>query len=237
MVIKDSRTGESFVVDAKRARIRHLCRRVRGWVDAIKPIAANTREFEMKGLGLTIEDENVWNPRMISEYLYALRKILGDRLVAYAWCAELQERGAVHYHVILLLKRGTFVPFPDSSGMWVWGSSHITWDVHSPFYIISYLKKENYQKLGEFPKGLRMFHVWIEEGAVDKIAFCKFWLTTLPAWLEKEVLDHFRKYGSFYIPRRLKMGGWKVGSVAIKSPFEVVSYSSERVKDELYDAD
>ena len=47
-----------------------------------------------------------------------LREKLDEELLAYAWVGEMQERGAVHYHMYILVQAGADVPRPDESEMW-----------------------------------------------------------------------------------------------------------------------
>jgi hypothetical protein len=96
-------------------------------------------------------------------------------------------RGAVHYHIILVCKKGTRVPIPDKSGMWKHGMSKIE-TAKTVYYLCSYLKK-SYQKEGEFPKGMRMYSVWISKGAVATIAHWMMRISSLPNGLLKKYLN------------------------------------------------
>jgi len=222
MIIKNELTGKKFVVDPKMSRVRHLQRRVHAWAEVCKPFVDDGR-YEMKMCRLSIAIVDNWYPRMISEFMYALRGYLGASLVSYAWVAELQERGAVHYHLLLVVLKHTKIPYFDKSGMWVWGSTRIE-TARSPFYVCSYTRKENYQKFGVFPKGLRMFAVWVERGLLSQVTRFIFHLSVYPRWLEAEVLRHCEGSGWNYFPRRRKGGGWQVGGKLLISPFSVVSF-------------
>ena len=84
------------------------------WVSAIlmvlsKTSWANFLQKETKGsslwmVTLTYAGVDDWRPNHIREFMQAFRKLYKKKLVGYAWVAELQERGAVHYHVMVYLK-------------------------------------------------------------------------------------------------------------------------------------
>lgn len=137
--------------------------------------------------------------------------------MAYAWVAETQERGAVHYHVIMVVNRGTHIPMPDKAGWWKWGSTKIQ-SANSPFYIAKYTGKE-YQKEGPFPKGLRMFAVWVSDNLVDDQARWNFRLSSLPAWF-REIVQSRPMGGRWNRPK--KGGGWLYEGVLYPSPYEYI---------------
>jgi hypothetical protein len=145
-----------------------------------------------------------------------LRKQLRGNLLAYAWVAELQERGAVHYHVILVVNRGTSIPMPDKAGWWTWGSTKIQ-SANTPFYIAKYTGKE-YQKEGPFPKGLRMFAVWVADSVIGEVERWEFRLSSLPAWF-REVLRGLPTGDRW---RRAPGGGWEYQGLIYPSPYEYI---------------
>jgi hypothetical protein len=147
---------------------------------------------------------------------------LGSNLLAYAWAAELQKRGVVHYHVLLLVKRGTDIPYFDTAGWWPYGHSNIT-AARSPFYIVSYTKKSNYQKLGDFPKGLRIFAVWISPSILTDNSRWLFRLSALPKWLAVD-LFHDGVFGKF--PKRVKGGGWICDGQMYYSPWQIIGFDT-----------
>jgi len=80
----------------------------------------------------------------------------------YTWVAELQQRGAVHYHLLAWLPQGVRMPMWDRgqgrrTAFWPHGMSN-TEKAHSGVgYLMKYLSK-----LGEFhrfPKGLRLYGI------------------------------------------------------------------------------
>lgn len=107
-------------------------------------------------LTLTYREVEGWGPRHVSDALESIREWLearGHRL-RYVWVAELQERGAVHYHVMLWLPRGVRIPKPDTRGWWPHGSSRIEGARNSVGYIAKYASK--CQTVENFPRGLRL---------------------------------------------------------------------------------
>jgi hypothetical protein len=53
-------------------------------------------------------------------------------------------------------------PYPDEAGLWPYGSTRVE-EARSPFYLITYLKKEYQKDFSRFPKGIRVFAVYIRE--------------------------------------------------------------------------
>jgi len=104
---------------------------------------------------LTYADGDDWRPDHVTQYLHTVRKWLGRRghRMHYVWVAELQKRGALHYHVALWLPPGVKIPKPDKSGMWAHGWSNITQARDAAGYLMKYLSKGT-DVLG-YPKGAR----------------------------------------------------------------------------------
>jgi hypothetical protein len=59
--------------------------------------------------------------------MLTLKKLLGDKLLAYAWVAELEKRGVIHYHIMIVvppdLVIGDDLPYPDEAVLWRYGST------------------------------------------------------------------------------------------------------------------
>jgi hypothetical protein len=105
---------------------------------------------------LTYAPGETWQARHIKAFLNAARmwhKRRGQPM-RYTWVAEMQERGAVHYHVIFWLARHLQMPKPDKRGWWSYGASKIEAVRHAVGYIAKYASK------GEdgpaFPRGVRI---------------------------------------------------------------------------------
>ena len=94
----------------------------------------------------------------------------------------------------------------------------------SVYYLCSYLKKK-YQKEGEFPKGLRMYSVWISKDAVSMIGLWKMRLSSLPRWLVEKVLEFSDHTGEKW--ERCKGGGWIFAGRFFRSPYSFLGVMRE----------
>ena len=217
--LKNLKTGEVIEFDKKKARLSRMRKRVFAWANTISeylPAHGLGLKHRKVMITLTYAQVDDWRPNHIRDYIKELRRRLADNFIAYAWVGELQERGAVHYHIELIVKKGTRIPMPDKSGMWKHGSSRIE-TARTVFYICSYLKKA-YQKEGDFPKGLRMFSVWISPQAVTTFSRWLFRLSSLPKWLSEQILGKEElKEKSWY---RRPGGGWLMSGQLFRSPFQ-----------------
>jgi hypothetical protein len=216
MKIRSKLTGETFEVSPHKSRVRRLQKRVKAWADVTKPLIDKVGvDYRLVMITLTYSQVDGWRKNHIREFMLSLRGCLGGSLLSYAWVAELQKRGAVHYHVIVLVKRGTNIPLPDE--FWKHGVTRIE-TARSPFYLLTYTGKE-YQKFGKFPKGLRLFAVWIGKDAIHELSRWFFKLSALPAWL----MDCLKGSSVIGKPvRRREGGGWCCGDFSYFSPYELV---------------
>jgi hypothetical protein len=215
VVIKKIDSGEYITIDKKKSRISRMRRRIFSWADTLKDYLDETQKYRKVMITLTYSGVDDWKPNHIRDYMKALKRKLGENLIASAWISELQMRGAVHYHVILVCKKGTRVPIPDKSGMWKYGMSKIE-TAKTVYYLCSYLKK-SYQKEGEFPKGMRMYSVWISKGAVATIAHWMMRLSSLPKWFAEKVLEFEDHKGDKW--ERQEGGGWLFAGKTFRSPY------------------
>lgn len=106
---------------------------------------------------LTYRPGRDWCPSDVRSYLEHCRKFVQREgyVFRYVWVAELQGRGAVHYHVLVWLPPGVRLPKPDESGWWSYGMSRIEWAVAPIRYMIKYASKLSSKGL-RFPRGLRL---------------------------------------------------------------------------------
>ena len=232
MIIRDKFTDEKIDTGNKNPRLAKLARRVYAFSEGIKKLK-ESRSFEMKMITLTYAPGHEWQKNHVRDYLQAVRRKIKLDLLAYAWVAELQERGAVHYHLYAIVEPGTHIPTPDESGMWPYGMSRIE-KGQSVFYISAYTSKK-YQKTGEFPRGLRMYAVYIRKGLLSERDHWEFQLSAYPQWLVDEILAQ----GDFYlgrVPKRREGGGWKMLHpasipnheiwVPFFTPYEIVRFTT-----------
>lgn len=132
---------------------------------------------------LTYSDAAGWRPDHITACLKAVRewfRRLG-RPFRYVWVAELQKRGAVHYHLLVWMPRGLTLPFFDRRGWWPHGSSNAVWARKPVGYLCKYASKFDGQG-GDFPKGARIHG----SGGFDSLgkAIRHWW--SLPGWLRAQ---------------------------------------------------
>jgi hypothetical protein len=164
-------------------------------------------------LTLTYRNADDWQPRHISAFLHAVdlwlrRRDLGA--VRCVWVAELQGRGAVHYHVALWLPRRAYLPQADRRGWWPHGMTQTARAVFPIRYLQKYVSKLETKGV-EFPKGIRLFGVrgLSPEGAAN----ARFWRA--PEWVRA-------KFGAGADPRKVS-GGWvdRLDGEFIASPWHV----------------
>lgn len=118
----------------------------------------SAQRWNKKFLTLTYRDRDGWRPGHFSKFRDALRQWCKRRKVKcrFVWVAELQERGAIHYHVVVWLPKGKFLPFADAKGWWPHGATNIK-TAQSPIsYIAKYASKTTADSVHGYPRGARM---------------------------------------------------------------------------------
>jgi hypothetical protein len=113
-----------------------------------------------------------WSPghvRMLSTHMREWLKRRGV-VFRFVWVAELQQRGAVHYHILVLLPKGLTMPKPDKQGWWPHGSTRIEWAKCAGGYLAKYASKGDD---GFFPKGCRIHGSGGLEG--DYLKLARWW--------------------------------------------------------------
>lgn len=123
-----------------------------------RQLQATATRWRAALLTLTYRRADEWEPRHISDCLKHLRHWCARRSwkLAYAWKAEMQKRGAVHYHVIVWLPiaLGLRSLKLDNLAWWPHGMTNFQWARKDPVrYIAKYLSKV---ELKSMPKGIRM---------------------------------------------------------------------------------
>jgi hypothetical protein len=151
---------------------------------------------------LTYRDVSGWSPRHVSEFLQRVRVWLKRRghTFRYVWVAELQQRGAVHYHVLVWLPRGLTLPKPDKQGWWTHGSTNICWARKPVGYLCKYASKLESKAGEDFPPGARLHG----RGGLDELRAVSAWWS-LPGWARElfGVADQVRRaVGGGLVSRR-----------------------------------
>lgn len=106
-------------------------------------------------LTLTYAEVGAWRPRHVADLLRHVRQWIHRRghEARFVWVAEMQKRGAIHYHVLTWLPRGLTLPKPDKQGWWPHGSTRIEWARCAGGYLAKYASKGDSLP---FPSGARI---------------------------------------------------------------------------------
>lgn len=149
----------------------------------------------------------------ITTYLKRCRELFRRRgkRFHYCWVAELQQRGVVHYHVVVWMPKGLQLPKPDKAGWWRYGMTRIEAARNAVGYLAKYVSKDTLKQ--QFPKGLRVHG----RGGLSRASRIEQRWWASPLWVRRwtgEIVDVRRaKSGGFV---RLDTGEYR------PSPFEVV---------------
>jgi hypothetical protein len=163
---------------------------------------------------LTYHDGGQWQPGHIREFMLWVKKLAGRHLRGYCWVAELQKRGALHYHVLLVLSRGFRLPKPDKTGAWVYGSSRVE-KARTFYYIAKYTSKGADDDNNRYPRGARIFATWLCGEAKTCQHHPEYRRSVFPNWLREILADT----GDGQTARRLDGGGWEIAGKIYRSPF------------------
>ncbi len=183
-VLINRNTGKVLYLDTFKMRYDRLRGRVRDWADLVGNdglLYMYTLTYDTKG---TLGDACTWQPNHIRDFMLQLRKVLGSDLIGYAWVAELTRSGVLHYHVLVRVIEGTRLPYPDRDGLWLWGLTRLE-QARTPWYIVKYVGKEYQKDFSRYPKGARLFGVWIAGEKQKELRY-----RNLKPW-QKEVVDNF----------------------------------------------
>jgi hypothetical protein len=132
-----------------------------------------------------------WKADQISAALHAYRQWCTSHGYScrYTWVGELQQRGAVHYHLLVWLPRGVIMPKWDlphkmASGkvraaFWPHGMTNTQIAKAGVGYLMKYLSKLG--ELTRFPKGMRLYGV----GGLCKTGRAVRAWYNLPEWAKR----------------------------------------------------
>lgn len=154
---------------------------------------------------LTYRGVDDWQPNHIAQATERYRRwcIRNGHRCRYVWVAELQQRGAVHYHLMCWLPRGVRMPKWDCPTMhkgrecipfWVHGMANRQRAKQGIAYLMKYLSKMG--KYHTFPKGCRTHST---AGLDEHGRLVRQW-SNLPYWLKCQygVGDLVRIQGRLY---------------------------------------
>lgn len=142
---------------------------------------------------LTYRPDVEWSGRHLSSALHAVRQWLkrhGGGGLRYVWVAELQKRGAVHYHAVVWLPTRLTMPKWDKQGWWPHGMTNVQMAGYTKVghrwkktikgngigYLMKYVSK--FSPFHEFPKGARIYGIG---GLVPQAREIRSW-KNLPRW-------------------------------------------------------
>ena len=162
---------------------------------------------------LTYRGVDDWLPGHITKAVkncrdWLARRVSGAKL-RYTWVAELQKRGAVHYHVAIWLPKGLTLPKFDKQGWWPHGMTQVVRSVNPIGYLMKYLSKVG--AFHKFPPGCRLFGIGGLDVQARKI---RTWIN-FPEWLKQSSgVGEVQRSKLGYVVR-------ETGQILI-SPFKVV---------------
>ena len=203
------RRVEWMKIERKAIRVRRLRKRV--------DHSARVLDFQLQPnaprrlfVTLTYRDADGWSPvhmtRFVDRVRVWLRRAGAD--LRCVWVAELQKRGAMHYHLVIWLPRRLRMPRPDKRGWWPHGSTKVE-TARSPIgYLLKYASKGSE---GEFPRGARIHGACGVKGeAAREVRFC-----CAPCWVRDALtgMADIRKV----------VGGWcdRITGVFVASPWRI----------------
>lgn len=156
---KRTQPGERLEINTQAKRIKRMRTAVEHSARMIDfSCVGGGRRWNKKFLTLTYADVDGWEPGHIRDFSQRLRmwcKRRGLPLRA-VWVSELQQRGAVHYHMVVWLPRGYMIPKPDRVGWWQYGMTNVKTVKNPTAYIAKYASKTGQDEAARYPKGARM---------------------------------------------------------------------------------
>lgn len=157
-LLRNKVEGGYTILDTFEKRYQLLRRRVSEWAGVMEKLRVEVEGSRLIMITLTIAKIEDYSPGMIRDYVKSLKYRLGKDLYGFAWVAEIQARGAIHYHFMVMVPKYTRVPMPDKSGMWEWGSSKVE-KAKTAYYLCVYIGKERQKDLSRYPKSCRTYAV------------------------------------------------------------------------------
>ena len=112
--------------------------------------------FKAAMLTVTYAGVHSWRADHIAKLTNYMRMYLARRgyKLYGVWVAELQKRGAVHYHFVVWLPKGITLPKPDKQGWWPHGMTQWQWARRAVGYLVKYASKVETKH--RFPRGCRI---------------------------------------------------------------------------------
>jgi len=168
---------------------------------------------------LTYASLGDWAPRHMSNMVRWLRR---QNVKEYVWVAELQKRGAIHYHLLARFADGQRWRKPGAEkGGWSHGFTWVTDGVTKPFYIMKYLQKGSPNATSSgFPKGARLYAVCQQLIRASEFKAQYDWRDGhLPAWSRDDGKDTLDRISSRRVAGGVSYRGWTELSPYTRRPF------------------
>ena len=158
LVYSSTSQTQRCVFIREQARVERASRSIK--TAARLHVEAMSRGGDYRPLMVTLTYRAVdgWASKHVSAYIDRVRKWAarhGGEALAYVWAAELQKRGAVHYHVLLWLPKRLWMPRADKRGWWPHGMTRTEQVRNAVGYVAKYASKLR-SKSGDLPKGCRL---------------------------------------------------------------------------------
>lgn len=200
-----------FLLDPKLLRVSKLRKTVYNAGVAFSEQRRGFRPDRVLMVTLTYGPRNCWDPGHIRFFVDCVKQWLKRRgfTFRYVWVAEMQKRGAVHYHLLVWLPVGLRLPHPDKRGWWPHGLTQVVpARVPGSGYLLKYVSK-GLDSQAEFPKGIRIYGV----GGLTKTQKVTLRYWKAPQWV--------RSLCSLTADLRKVTGGWldRVTAEFFKSPW------------------
>ena len=161
-VLVNRESGRWIMIDQFQKRLKKMQMRIAAWSGLVEEYRRD-KKLRMIMITLTYKRVEDYNQGDIRKYVKALKRKYEKKIIAWAWVAEIQERGAVHYHMLLVIPKGTHFEYPDKSGMWKHGDSSVI-TAKTPYYLVKYTGKKYQKDLSKYPRGCRLYATSIRFG-------------------------------------------------------------------------
>jgi hypothetical protein len=170
---------DAFVPDPRRSRVASLRRAVGFAARGHLAERAGFMPDQCFMVTATYADAAGWEPNHVRSWLDNIRHwcVRNGFQCRYVWVAELQQRGAMHYHLALFLPASAYLPSSDAQGWWPHGVTRTERAKAAVPYLMKYLSKGT--ELHQLPKGARMYGVG---GLQHSLRRARRWLR-LPAFV------------------------------------------------------
>ena len=174
-------------ISARQSRLLRLKHHVRTASRLIKEtMARGGRKWRAVFVTLTYKPGVEWSARHITGYIKNVRMWAKRRgsSMGYVWVAEMQKRGAVHYHAVIWIPASLRLPRPDKVGWWRHGSSNVQAVKRNAIgYLMKYVSKGVVGNDPDMPPGSRV----CGSGGLDAMARDEFHYWRLPRYVRQNI--------------------------------------------------